>query len=113
VVTVQSGGRYRVPPWWPLKGSFARVIEAAGESLVHREGFLYLRLLLAHLSEEVVVEVVLLLVGLRCQEVRVQLVRQVVPLCHEHLVEFLSHVEVGGWSVRHCHHLDWQLRDVH
>ena len=34
-------------------------------------------------------------------------------LCHKYLVELLSDVEVGGWSISHCHHLDWQLRNVH
>ena len=34
-------------------------------------------------------------------------------LCHQYLVELLSDVEVGGWSVSHCNHLDWQLRNVH
>ena len=34
-------------------------------------------------------------------------------LCHKHLVEFLSQVEVCGRSISHCDHLDRQLRNVH
>ena len=34
-------------------------------------------------------------------------------LCHKHLVELLSHVEVGGGGVSHSDNLDWQLRNVH